>query len=74
MTFYGSHSCGAYNAVYNYDIIGIVEIHLDSIVDEEKLALNGYLFIKNKYPQHARRGGVGLYIKDSLPQMIFLTW
>ena len=57
----------AYNSVYNYDLIGIVETHLDSTVDEEKLALNGYTFIKNNHPQNVKRGGVGLYIKDSLP-------
>ena len=57
----------AYNSVYNYDLIGIVETHLDSTVDEEKLALNGYTFTKNNHPQNVKRGGVGLYIKDTLP-------
>ena len=51
----------------NYDLIGIVETHLDSTVDENKLALNGYTFIKNNHPQNVKIGGVGLYIKDSLP-------
>ena len=32
-----------------------------------KLALNGYTFIKKNHPQNVKRGGVGLYIKDSLP-------
>ena len=36
----------AYSSVYNYDLIGIVGTHLDSTVDEEKLSLNGYTFIK----------------------------
>ena len=57
----------AYNSVYNYDLIGIVETHLDSTIDENKLALNGYTFIKVNHPQNVKRGGVGLYIKDSLP-------
>ncbi len=57
----------AYNSVYNYDLIGIVETHLDSTVDDEKLALNGYTFIKSNHPQNVKRGDVGLYIKDSLP-------
>ena len=56
----------AYNPVYNYDIIGIVETHLNSTVDEDRLALDGYTFIKNSHPQNVTRGGVGLYIKDSL--------
>ena len=57
----------AYNSLYNYDLIGIVETHLDSTVDEDKLALDGYTFMKNNHPQNVKRGGVGLYIKDSLP-------
>ena len=56
----------AYNSVYNYDLIGIFETHLDSTVEEDRLALNGYTFIKNNHPQNVKRGGVGLYIKDSL--------
>ena len=57
----------AYNSVYNYDLIGIVETHLDSTVDKDRLALDGYTFIKDNHPQNVKRGGVGLYIKDSLP-------
>ena len=57
----------AYNSVYNYDLIGIVETHLDSTTDENKLALNGYTFINDNHPQNVKRGGVGLCIKDSLP-------
>ena len=57
----------AYNSVLNYDLIGIVETHLDSTVDEEGLSIDGYSFIKANHPQNVKRGGVGLYIKDSLP-------
>ena len=57
----------AYNSVYNYDLIGIVETHLDSTVDEDRLALDGYTFIKDNHPTNVKRGGVGLYVKDSLP-------
>ena len=52
--------------MYNYEIIGIVEIHLDSTVEEDRLALDGYSFINENHPQNVKRGGVGLYIKDSL--------
>ena len=48
----------AYNSVYNYDLIGIVETHLDSTIDENKLALNGYTFINDNYPQNVKRDGV----------------
>ena len=57
----------AYNSVYEYDLIGVVETHLDSSTEEEKLILNGYSFISQNHPQDIKRGGVGLYIKDSLP-------
>ena len=42
----------AYNSVYNYDLIGIVETHLDTTVDESKLAIDGYTFIKSNHPQN----------------------
>ena len=57
----------AYNSVYDYDLIGVVETHLDSSAEEEKLILNGYSFIRQNHPQDIKRGGVGLYIKDSMP-------
>ena len=57
----------AYNSVYNYDLIGIVETHLDSTVDEDRLALDGYTFIMENHPQNVKRGGVELYIEDALP-------
>ena len=53
--------------MYNNDLIGIVETHLDSTVDEERLALDGYSFYKDNHPQNVKRGGVGLCVKDSLP-------
>ena len=56
--------------MFNYDLIGIVETHLDSTVDEYRLSLDGYTFVKNNHPHNVKRGGVGLYIKDSLPSTI----
>ena len=57
----------AYNSVYKDDLIGIVETHLDSTIDKDRLTLEGYSFFKNNHPQNVTRGGVGLYVKDSLP-------
>ena len=57
----------AYNSVYNNDLIGIMETHLDSTVDDGRLTLDGYTFFKSNHPQNIKRGGVGLYVKDSLP-------
>ena len=57
----------AYNSVYKYDMIGITETHLDSTVDNDRLSLEGYSFMRNDNLQNVKRGGVGLYIKESLP-------
>ena len=58
----------AYNSLYNYDLIGIAETHLDDSVDQERLILKGYEFINCNHPLNSKRGGVGLYVKDSLPK------
>ena len=42
----------AYNSVYNYDFIGMVDTHLDSTVDKDRLSLDGYTFINDNYPQN----------------------
>ncbi len=57
----------AYNSVYNYDLLGIVETHLDSTVDVTKLFLPGYSFHKKNHPSNTKRGGVGVYIKETFP-------
>ena len=53
--------------MYNNDLIGIVETHLDSTVDDGRLKLDGYTFFKSNHRQNIKRGGVGLYVKDALP-------
>ena len=57
----------AYNSVYNYDLIGTVETHLDDTVEVRNLDLTGYTFMKSNHPDNVKRGGVGLYVKDSFP-------
>ena len=58
----------ASNSLYNYDLIGIAETHLDDSIDQERLILKGYEFINCNHPLNSKRGGVGLYVKDSLPK------
>ena len=53
--------------MHNYDLIGIVETHLDDTVGEDRLALDGYSLYKADHPQNVKRSGVILYVKDSLP-------
>ena len=57
----------AYNSVYNYDLIGIVETHLDSTIDEERLALDGYSFHKENHPQNVKRGGMNSNTISGIP-------
>ena len=56
-----------YNAIHDYDLIAIVETHLNDTVDEAKLTLDGYSLIIRNHPLNLKRGGVGLYYKESLP-------
>ena len=39
---------------------------MNSNIEEEKLVLDGYKFIKDNHPQNVKRGCVGLYVKESL--------
>ena len=57
----------AYNSVCNYDLIGIVETHIDSTIDKDRLARGGYTFHESNHPLDVKRGGVGLYVRDALP-------
>ena len=42
-------------------------MHLDSTIDNDRLTLEGSSFLMNNHPHNVKRGGVGLYVKDSLP-------
>ena len=56
-----------YNSFYKYDLIGVVETHLNDSDDESRLQLEGYFFVKGNHPFNITRGGVALYGKDSIP-------
>ena len=58
----------AYNSICSHDLIGVVKTHLDDTIDEERLILKGYDFITNSHPSNAKRGGVSLHIKETLPK------
>ena len=47
---------------------GIVETHLDDTIDKDRLVLKGYDLIKCNQPLNFKRGGVGLYIRESIPK------
>ena len=52
----------ACNSVHKYDLIGIVETHLD---DDGKLTLDDYSFFKNNHLQNIK--SVELYYEESFP-------
>ena len=56
------------DSIHNYDLIGIVETHLDDSFNQERLVLKGYEFVTCNHPLNIKRGGRGLYIKNSLPK------
>ena len=59
----------SYNAIYKYDMICLSETFLDSsfLPDDENLKLNGYDLIRSDHPNNVKRGGVCVFIKNTLP-------
>ena len=63
----------ACNTDNKYEIIALVETHLDSTIDQpdnfwqaSKLHIEGYSFIRRDHPANTKREGVGLFYNDSL--------
>ena len=62
----------AYNSNHKYDFICISETYLDSSVsdDDKELAMKGYNFICADHPSNVKKGGVGIYYKESIAVQI----
>ena len=58
----------AYNSICKYDLLGIVETHLDNNINQERLAWKGYDLIACSNTSNIKRGGAGLYVRESLSQ------
>ena len=43
-----------YNSVCDYDLIGIIGTHVDSTVDKDRLALDGYTFHNENHPNDVK--------------------
>ena len=58
----------AYNSNHKYDFICISETYLDSSVsdDDKELDMEGYNFICADHPSNVKKGGVGVYYKESI--------
>ena len=62
----------AYNSNHKYDFICISETYLDSSLsdDDKELAMKGYNFICADHPSNVKKGGVGIYYKESIAVQI----
>ena len=60
----------AHNSLFNYDLISICETSLNDSVTLPDTMLNDYTFEPANHPANTRRGGVGLFFKNSLPVVI----
>ena len=60
----------AHNSLFNYDLVSICETCLNDSVDLPQPLLDEYTFVPVNNPANTRRGGVGLFYKNSLPVVI----
>ena len=54
----------AHNSIFNYDLISICETSLNNSIKLPDILLNDYTFVPTLDTRH---GGVGLFLKNSLP-------
>ena len=62
----------SYNSIYKYDFISLSETFFDSSIlhDDPRLCLDGYNLVRADHPNNVKRGGVCVYIKNSLATRI----
>ena len=62
-------SLQAFNSIHKFDIISVNETFLNSSFStkDPALTLKGYKLIRSDHPQDLKRGGVGVFYKETLP-------
>ena len=60
----------AHNSLYKYDIISLCETSLNGDVKLPDNILKGYRFFSSDHPSGDKKGGVGIFYKESLPLKI----
>ena len=60
----------AHNSFFNYDLISVSETSLNDSVELPEPLLNEYTFLPANNPTNTRRGGVGLFYRNSLPVVV----
>ena len=57
----------AHNSIFNYDLISVCETNLDDSVELPETLLKDYTFEPIIHLLNIKRGGVGIFYKNSLP-------
>ena len=60
----------AHNSLYNYDIISLCETSLNKDIKVPENILKGYHFFSSDHPSGDKKGGVGIFYKETLPLKI----
>ena len=60
----------AHNSIFKYDIISLCETSLNEDTKVPENVLKGYHFCSSDHPSGDRKGGVGIFYKESLPLRI----
>ena len=69
--FHGVSLIEAHNSFFlNYDLISVSETSLNNSVELPEPLLNEYTFLPCNDPTNTRRGGVGLFYRNSLPVVV----
>ena len=58
------------NSIFKYDIISLCETSLNEVTEVPENILKGYRFFSLNHPSGDKKGGVGVFYKESLPLKI----
>ena len=53
--------------MYKHDFIRLSEAYLDATIFDSLLEIDGYNLVSADHSKNIRRGGLGIYYKESLP-------
>ena len=60
----------AHNSLFNYDLISICETSLNDSVEFPEMLPEEYTFVRANNPANTRRGGLGIFYKNTHPVII----
>ncbi len=68
--FHRIHIIEAHNSIFKYNIISLCETSLNETTKVPDNILKGYHFFSSNHPSGDKKGGVGIFYKESLPLKI----